>query len=240
MGDVQNSHIMPDENNLELRDIKDGDWYWVNKSIIFDYASKVNATGIMVYSLLACLADKKQSCFPSQKYISEKLGCSRAAVNRTLKELEGNGLIRIEKLDTYRCAYHLLKVGCPDMKQDGFTDETNVARDETSELHQGYTNDNDLLKDINNIGIDSVNNSNKGFKPLTREEFIAYDLAESLNDHENIAAYLSYAKRFSESFLRGVLGNVMEIPDERIRKSRAALFNHIINKHDKDNEDNRD
>jgi hypothetical protein len=156
-------------------------------------------------------------------------------------------LVRIEKLDKYHCAYHLLKVGCNEMKpseQDDFTGETNVARDDTSELHQSYTNENELLIINNNIDIDSVNNSNKGFKPLTREEFIAYDLAESLKDPKGVSRYLSYAKRFSESFLRGILGNVMEIPDEKIRKSRAALFNHIINKniskHAKDNEDNRD
>ena len=234
---------MLDENNLEIRDIKNGDWYWANKSIIFDYAKKVKATGLMVYSFLACLTDKMQSCFPSQQYIAEKLGCSRATVNRTLKVLQSNGLIRIEKRDKYHCAYHLLKVGCPEMKQfeqDGCTGETNVARNETSELHQCYTNKNDLLIINNNIDIDSVNISNKGFQPLTREEFIAYDLAESLNDPEGLAQYLSYANRFSESFLRGILGNVMEIPDEKIRKSRAALFNHIINKYAKDNEDNRD
>jgi len=240
---MQNSQFMTNEDNFELRDIKDGDWYWVNKSIIFDYAKKVKATGVMVYSFLACLTDKNQNCFPSQKYISEKLGYSRATVNRTLKALESNGLIRTEKLDKRHCAYYLLKVGCHDMKlpeQDGFTGETNVTPTDTSEFHQSYTNDNDLLINNNKIDIDSVKNSNKGFNPLTREECIAHDLADSLNDHENIAQYLSYTQRFSESFLRGILGNVMEIPDEKIRKSRAALFNHIINNHDRDNENNRD
>jgi DNA-binding transcriptional regulator YhcF (GntR family) len=238
---------MLNENNFETRDIKNGDWYWVNKSIIFDHANKIKANGIMVYSFLACHADKKQSCFPSQKYISEKLGCSRATVSRTLKELESNGLIRTERLDKYHCAYHLLKVGCPEMKsseQDDFTGETHMTRNDTSEFHQSYTNYNDLLKDINNIDIVSVKNSDKGIIPLTREEFIAYDLAESLNDSENINRYLSYTKRLPESFLRGILGDVMEIPDEKIRKSRAALFNHIINKHISkhagNNEDNRD
>jgi len=234
------------EDNFELRDIKGGDWYWVNKSIIFDYASKVNAIGVMVYSLLACFADKNQRCFPSQKYISEKLGCSRATVSRTLKELEDNGLIRIEKLDKYRCAYHLLKVGCQaleKLEQKGESGETDMARDETSEFHQSYTNDKSLSRNNNNIDIDSIDsviNSDKGIKPLTREEFIAYDLAEALNDPEGIALYISYARRFPESLLRGTLGDVMEIPQERIRKSRAALFNHIISKHGKDNENNRD
>lgn len=240
------------EDNFKLRDIKDGDWYWVNKSIIFDYAKKINATGIMVYSLLACFANKNQSCFPSQKYISEKLGCSRATVNRTLKELEDKGLIRIEKIDKYRCAYHLLKVGCQaleKLEQKGESGETDMARDETSEFHRKDTNDKYLSRnnnnniDIDNINnIDSVTNSDMGINPLTREEFIAYDLAEALNDPEGIALYISYAKRFPESLLRGTLGDVLEIPDEKIRKSRAALFNHIISKHinKHDKEDNRD
>ena len=73
--------------------------------------------------------------------------------------------------------------------------------------------------------------SRKDFKPTNRQELLALDLAEGLNDRKGLALYLSYAKRYPESLLRQVLGEVKEIPSEKIKKSRGALFNHIIQKY---------
>jgi site-specific recombinase XerC len=41
------------------------------------------------------------------------------------------------------------------------------------------------------------------------------------------------AKRYTESSIRQILGRVMEVPDERIRTSRGALFNWLIQRHGK-------
>ena len=58
---------------------------WINKSVIQEYTSKVDLSGITVYCFLASMVDSEQKCFPSQKYIAEKLGCSRATVSRDIK-----------------------------------------------------------------------------------------------------------------------------------------------------------
>ncbi len=71
----------------------------------------------------------------------------------------------------------------------------------------------------------------KGYRPRTREELLALDLASALNDAKGLRLYLSYAKKYPASLLWKVLGEVREIPEERIRKSRAALFNHLVRKH---------
>ena len=42
------------------------------------------------------------------------------------------------------------------------------------------------------------------------------------------------ARRFPESLLRKALGEAKEIPEEQIRKSRAALFNHLVRKYVKE------
>jgi biotin operon repressor len=84
--------------------------------VIKEYTPKIGSTGIAVYNFLASFVDTRQSCFPSQKYIAEHLGYSRATVNKTIKVLEENGLIRIEKRSRYHCVYHLLKVRCKDDK----------------------------------------------------------------------------------------------------------------------------
>ena len=76
-----------------------------------------------------------------------------------------------------------------------------------------------------------------------KRKLLAKDLAEFLNDHDNVSLYYSYAKKYPEPFLRQVLGEVMDIPDEKIRKSRKALFSYLIRKHVQEataSNDNRD
>ncbi len=88
-----------------------------------------------------------------------------------------------------------------------------------------------------------TSNHSKKFKeefiPRNRVELLALDLAEKLNDYEGIALYISYAKKYPESLLRGVLGEVMEIPDEKIKKSRGALFNHLVKRYGQENYNSR-
>jgi len=221
---------MPNEGKIEIRDLRNGDWYWVHKAVIREYAPKVGAIGIVVYNFLASLADRDQECFPSQKYIAKTLGYSRSYINETLKLLEKNGLIRIGKKGRYHRIYHLLRLRC----QPGRIQVSTIAN---SGVNQGDTNNNKLTRIINNINIDRKNllDSNfktlKKFKPKTREELLALDLAKALKDIKGFRLYLSLSKRYPESLLRRVLGEVKEIPDEKIKKSRGALFNHLIQKH---------
>jgi len=227
---------MSNEQNMEARGFNDGEWFWINKTVVLDYAQKVGGTGITIYSLLAAMADNEQKCFPSQKYIAEKLGCSRATVSRTLKRLEGIGLIRVERRNRYHCAYQLSKVN-QDLKKPE-QNETQMSNTGNSDLHQSYTNDNELTRNINNIDIEKTLNE-KEFTPKTREELLASDLADALNDRKALALYLSYARRFPEWLLRKALGEAKEIPEEQIRKSRAALFNHLVRKYVKEYKNHR-
>ncbi len=95
---------------IEVRDLRNGNWYWIHRAVIKVYTPKIGATSIAVYNFLASCVDTRQSCFPSQKYIAEHIGYSRATVNKAIKLLERHGLVRIEKKDRYHCVYHLLKV----------------------------------------------------------------------------------------------------------------------------------
>lgn len=102
-------------------------------------------------------------------------------------------------------------------------------------------NDNDINdKDINNIdsndNIDTKNEFNSF--SLTKEELLAMDLAEGLNDRANLGFYLSVCRKYPESFLRKIYSEVKEIPLRRIKKSKGALFNYLVQKYDKRGEDN--
>ncbi len=215
---------------FEVRDLRNGDWYWIHKAVIQEYTQKVGAMGIAVYNFLASLADRGQGCFPSQKYMAKCLGYSRSYINETLKVLERHGLIRIEKKGRYGRVYHLLKVRCG-------PERTQVSTIPNSRVDYSDTNDNERTRNINNIDMDDKNlsnrNAHRGFKPRTRQELLALDLADALNDHKGLALYLSYARKYPEHLLRRTLGEVKEIPEERIRKSRAALFNHLVQQHAK-------
>jgi hypothetical protein len=73
------------------------------------------------------------------------------------------------------------------------------------------------------------------FKPKNEKEVLALDLASKLSDLANLRLYLSYAYKYPESLLRKALGDVMEVPIGKIRKTRGALFNHLVQKYAKDN-----
>lgn len=65
---------------------------------------------------------------------------------------------------------------------------------------------------------------------LTKEESIAYELARALNDMKGYNYYLSCVQKYPEVRLRKILGEVKKIPDDKIKKSRGALFNYLLRK----------
>lgn len=223
---------MPKEQGIEIRDLRNGEWYWIHKAVIRDHIHEVGATGVIVYSFLASLADSKQSCYPSQKYIADNLGYSRATVNKAIKRLAENKLIKINRRSRYRCIYSLLKLRCKPR-------ETQMSTGGNSDVKYFDTNDNKRIRNINNIVMDNLKNKGlEGFRPRTRQELLALDLAEALNDRKSLPLYLSYAKKYPEPLLRMLLGEVKEIPPEKIKKSRGALFSYLIKKHDRRNTEN--
>jgi len=230
---------MSNQQSFEVRDLRNGDWYWIHRAVIQEYTQKVGAIGIAVYNLLASLANSYQGCFPSQKYIARSLGYSRSYINETIKLLERNGLIRIKRKGRYHCVYHLLKLRCQPLTETikGKPERTQVSTIPNSDVNYSDTNDNKGTRNINNIDIESKNLSNRnalrGFRPKSRQELLALDLASALNDTGSVRLYLSYARKYPESLLRRVLGEVKEIPSEKIKKSRAALFNYLIKQYAK-------
>jgi len=216
---------MEEVNNI--RDLKDCSWYWVDKIIIQKYVPQIGTMGFAIYSFLASLANRNQSCFPSQKYIAKRIGCSRSTVNKSIKVLVKCGLIKKERKNRYHCTYSLIKVRCR-------VEETQMSHTGKSDVSQRNTNDNKRIRNINNIDKSGKwfpkIKALKEFKPRTREELLAVDLAEALDDYQGLPLYISLAKKYPEAFLRNILGQVRGIPLEKIKKSRGALFNHLVQK----------
>jgi len=71
--------------------------------------------------------------------------------------------------------------------------------------------------------------SNNNYNPI--EIQLAHEIAERLNDHEALSLYLSYTQQFPHDILREFLNRVTSIPDRNIRRSRGALFTHLVNQY---------
>jgi biotin operon repressor len=210
-----------------IRDFKNGNWYWVDKIIVQKYVPQIGTMGFTVYSFLASLADSNQSCFPSQKYIAERINCSRSTINKSIKVLVKYGLIKKERKNRYHCIYSLIKVRCK-------VEETQMSHTGNSDVSQRNTNDNKRIRNNNNIDKSGKwfpkIRAFKEFQPRTREELLAVDLAVALDDYRGLPLYISFAKKYPEAFLQNILGQVRGIPQEKIKKSRGALFNHLVQK----------
>lgn len=61
-----------------------------------------------------------------------------------------------------------------------------------------------------------------------KHELLAWDLAKALDDADGIRLYRVYSQRYSEELLRKVLDEVQQVPVHRIKRSRAALFVHLV------------
>jgi DNA-binding MarR family transcriptional regulator len=206
----------------EIRTIDAGGWYWVSKAVIQEYAPKVGFLPLCIYHLLASMVDESQSCYPSQKYIAQKLGCSRSSVSRAIKILVKHDLVRLTRGANSHGVYQLLRVrSC--------SNATRMSHHCNSDVAQVDTNNTKLTRINNNtfVGVSLKKPFNES-RLTTKERLLASDIAETLNDQRNIKRYFSYACIYPEIVLRELLSQVKQIPSHSIKKSRAALFAYLV------------
>jgi hypothetical protein len=58
---------------------------------------------------------------------------------------------------------------------------------------------------------------------------LANEIADTLEDRDSITMHLLYVRKYKEEFLRRILNKVMALPENKIRRSRAALYTFLIN-----------
>jgi hypothetical protein len=211
-----------------------------------------NAVWLYLYLLLN--ANRRTGTLMRKiKTISSDMGVTRDTTLRWLGILRKEKYIVTE--NTGRCLHiqinkwqSLADIGkSPQQKQDisnitgGQYPTSKQGSKSQNPIHSGHKtsdlsdpNDITIKKDILKNDIDRKISSNskasisKQFKPQDKYQLLALDLAKSLNDYDGLALYISYSRKYPESLLRRVLGEVKEIPAEKIKKSRAALFNHLV------------
>jgi biotin operon repressor len=100
-----------ENQTIEVRDIWDGDWYWIPRIVFEDYTPKIGVIGLALYNAYSSYARDKAVAFPSQETLAEKLGLSIKTVIKYNKILEANGLIKIERRKGRTNLVTLLKLG---------------------------------------------------------------------------------------------------------------------------------
>jgi hypothetical protein len=85
-------------------------------------------------------------------------------------------------------------------------------------------------------------NQNKGhngrpvpFVPKTKEDQLALDIARAFNDEKHLPMYRFFCGKYHDSVIRKAFSEAKSYPEEKINKSRPALFIYLIKKHAKTN-----
>jgi len=86
----------------------------------------------------------------------------------------------------------------------------------------------------NDIDSNNSQNSALGASKEFKSKELAMDIAQALEDQENLALYISYCRKYPLSLLKKVLDEVRQIPSEKIKRSRGALFNYLVQKYAKE------
>ena len=139
---------MSDEK-IKVRDLRNGDWYWINKVLLDEYGEKLKPIGIAIYNCLAAHANQEGFCFPSHKHIANKIGASISSVQRGIRQLIKLNLVRKGR-QRYHNLYYLLKLDRshrPTSKQIGQSDQ-HIGHTDRSDQSAGTTNKN-KEKDLN-------------------------------------------------------------------------------------------
>ena len=140
---------MSDEK-IKVRDVRNGDWYWVSKVLLDEYGDRLKPIGIAIYNCLAAHANQEGFCFPSHGYIAKKIGASISSVQRGIRELIKLQIIRKSR-QRYHNVYYLLKVDRsyrPNSNKAGQPDR-HIGHTDRSDRSMGTTNKNLKQKLIN-------------------------------------------------------------------------------------------
>lgn len=66
------------------------------------------------------------------------------------------------------------------------------------------------------------------FKPETKREHLAFMIADAFHDLSQIKLYITYCKKHPLNNIYRAFSEAKNFPQERIKKSRAAIFFYLL------------
>jgi hypothetical protein len=80
-------------------------------------------------------------------------------------------------------------------------------------------------------GVD--NKTPLNFQPKTKADHLALKIARAFREESKLPLYRVCCENFDEETIRKAFAKVMTVPDDKIRKSRSALFAYLLKKYAK-------
>ena len=161
---------------IEVRDLRNGDWYWIHKAVYNKLTKKIGAIGLALYNAYCHYANKDTGIsYPSVKTLCKDLGISRQTIFKYNEILEKNRLIRVKSGRGRKKVneVYLLKI-----KVNEVSKKVNLATkkvkevDTEQELRTRITNKKEILeKKLEELGLKrkslrrSANESTVGVSP---------------------------------------------------------------------------
>ena len=71
------------------------------------------------------------------------------------------------------------------------------------------------------------------FQPKTKSDYLALKIARAFKEEHRLPLYRAVCENFQEEGIETAFSEVMALPDNKIKKSRAALFIHLMKKYGK-------
>ena len=176
---------MSDEK-IKVRDLRNGDWYWINKVFLDEYGERLKPIGIAIYNCLAAHANQEGFCFPSHGYIAKKIGASISSVQRSIRQLIKLQIIRKSR-QRYHNVYYLLKLDRsyrPNSNETGQPDR-HIGHIDRSDQSAGTTNKNkekELIKKNYGSHEKTVDNLREARAMLTEKMSMNYSKRRSAMD----------------------------------------------------------
>ena len=97
------------ENKFEVRDLRSGNWFWINKAVL-EHPDLIGSDQ-QVYSALAFFANSdNQRCYPSIPTISNLVHLHEDTIRKAVKKLKNAGFIKVERTLGKVNRYTLLKL----------------------------------------------------------------------------------------------------------------------------------
>lgn len=158
--------------NIEVRDLRQQDWVWVAKALLFH--PKVDVKMYKVYNGLAAYANNvTQKAFPSIGTLAEKLHMSRIIVMQALGNLESFGFIGVDRKLGEKNIYTLLDIPTgeiPKARNAGL--EINTPSTKTREFFMGIVDLRDKKESNEAINVREFLNALKEKYPLASKPVI--------------------------------------------------------------------
>ena len=71
------------------------------------------------------------------------------------------------------------------------------------------------------------------FQPKTKSDYLALKIARAFKEEHKLPLYRVCCENFEEEGIKKAFSEVMAVPDNKIKKSRSALFIYLMKKYAK-------